>query len=163
MIEMNVPVERDSSAYRVSFDMGNYVPVLKFDTGARYTVISARILYRDVSDEQLRNMTEYCEKNYTKGKEQFLSASGDIICGYPATFHNVKVGDAVLPKFNFYLIPENKRDIALLGYDFIEHCNGSFNMEKNIILTEFNDEAYGAPEGAIEGDELISLIDSLAE
>ena len=163
MIEMNVPVERDSSAYRVSFDMGNHVPVLKFDTGARYTVISARILYRDISDERLRHIAEYCEKNYAMGKEQFLSASGDTICGFPATFHNVRIGDTVLPKFNFYLILENKRDIALLGYDFIEHCNGSLNMEKNIILTEFNDEAYGVPKGAIEGDELILLIDSLAE
>ena len=101
-------------------------------------------------------------KNTTNRKKKFISASGDPFYGYLSHAGNVVVGNTVLHDFCYYLVFENKRDIALLVFDFIENCTGSFDAHSDIITTEFDEDNYGKLDGALESDELISLIDSLS-
>ena len=142
--------------------MGVYSPSLKWDTGAKYTVISARMLDDTITDKALKQMKEYCEKNH-KHKERFVSASGDPIDGYLSHAENVVVDETVLRDFHYYLIFENKRDIALLGFDFIDNCVRSADAHGDIIVSGFDEEGYGTVADALESDELISLIDLLSE
>lgn len=160
MIKAEIIARRIDSVYEVSVDLGQYNPSLKWDTGAKFTVISARMLDDDVSDNVLIELKAYCEK-HQKRKEKFISASGDPFYGYLSHAKDVVVGNTVLSDFYYYLVFENKRDIALLGFDFIESCSGSFNAHSDIIVTEFDEEGYGSVGTALESDELIALIDSL--
>jgi hypothetical protein len=42
-------------------DLGKFVPTLKFDTGAKYTVISVGELSDGLSSEDLTRFKDYCE------------------------------------------------------------------------------------------------------
>ena len=66
----------------------------------------------------------------------------------------------MLKSFRYYLVVENKRDIALLGYDFIDKCRRSAEPSSDIFVSEFDDKAYGEIDGALESNEVITLIDS---
>ena len=156
---MNILAEREDSAYRLSFDLGHFVPVLKFDTGAKYTVISAGMLSDALTEHDIERMKAYCEAHH-KCKERFISASGDSFYGYAASYHDVKIGNAILPNFNFYMVFENKRDIALLGFDFIDKCVFSHLSESDILITGFNESNYEVVDEFLESDELIAFIDS---
>ena len=162
MIEVNIVAKRVCSVYEILVNLGKYSPSLKWDTGAKYTVISARMLDDDISDKVLEQMKIYCEEHH-KRKEQFVSASGDPFYGYLSHARNVVVGESVLSDFRYYLVLENKRDIALLGFDFIDNCDRSANRHGDIIITGFDDEGYGTNGEALESDELVSLIDSMSE
>lgn len=161
MIEADITAKRIGSVYEVHVNLGKYTPSLKWDTGAKYTVISARMLDDDISDEALRQMKDYCEE-HLKHKERFISASGDPFYGYLSHAKDVVVGNTVLHDFYYYLVFENKRDIALLGFDFIENCKGFFDAHSDIIVKGFDADGYKQYEGALETNELISLIDSLS-
>ena len=162
MIEADITAKRIGSVYEVHVNLGKYTPSLKWDTGAKYTVISARMLDDDISDEALRQIKDYCEERL-KHKERFISASGDPFYGYLSHANDVVVGNTVLHDFYYYLVFENKRDIALLGFDFIENCNGTFEPHSDILVTGFDEEGYVIWDRALESDELISLIDSLSD
>ena len=162
MTEVNFTAERVSSVYEVLVNLGRYTPSLKWDTGAKYTVISARALDKNLSDAALERMKSYCEENQ-KHKERFISASGDPIYGYLSHVKNVVMDETVLSDFHYPLVLENKRDIALLGFDFIDKCKREADAYGDIIITEFDDEGYSSADSALENDELISLIDSLSE
>ena len=162
MIKTDFLAERENSTYRLSIDLGSSVPVLKWDTGAKYTVISAGMLDDNISQESIERLIAYCEEN-SRYKEKFISASGDPIKGYLVTVHDARIGSAILRNFRYYLVIENKRDIALLGYDFIDCCKRSADAHGDILISEFDDEGYGALDDAMENDDLISFIDSLSE
>ena len=66
---------------------------IKYDTGAKYTVISARALNHNLKDEGLQRIKEYCETNISC-KEQFGSASGDPFWGYLVHAENVRKGES---------------------------------------------------------------------
>ena len=162
MIEADITAKRIGSVYEVHVNLGKYIPSLKWDTGAKYTVISARMLDDDISDEALRQMKDYCEE-HLKHKERFISASGDPFYGYLSHARNAVIDETELPNFYYYLVLENKRDIALLGEDFIENCKGTFEPHGDILVTGFDEEGYVIWDRALESDELISLIDSLSD
>ena len=162
MTEVDIIARRVGAVYEVLVNLGKFAPSLKWDTGAKYTVISARALDKNLSDEAITQMKVYCERNH-KHKEQFVSASGDPIYGYLSHTRNAVLDATVLKDFHYYLVLENKRDIALLGYDFIDNCDRSANAHGDIIVTGFDSRGYGTTGDVLETDELIALIDSLSE
>ena len=162
MIDLNITAIRESSTYRINAKMGKIAFSLKFDTGATDTVISARVFSNSLTDSDLEKFTKYCEEHSPHNKE-FISATGDSFKGYPVTAHNVRMGKSVLPDFRYYLVVESKRDIALLGYDFIDNCGCSHDPSKNFYLTGFDAERYGKSDGTMENDEMIAYIDSLSD
>ena len=162
MIDVDIVAERVNSVYRLPLNLGKFAPSLKWDTGAKYTVISARALDKELSDDALKQMMVYCEKNH-KRKEEFVSASGDPFYGYLTHAENVVIGNTVLRDFYYYLVFENKRDIALLGFDFIEGCQGTFDAHSDIVVSGFDEGGYHISYEALESDELVSLIDSLSD
>ena len=160
MIDVNIVAEKVESVYRLFVDLGNYGAMLKWDTGARYTVISARALAEDLTNDTLAQMKKFFERSCTP-RETFVSASGDPLYGYLAHAENVMVGDTELTDFYYYLVLENKRDIALLGFDFIDNCKRTADSHGDIIVTEFDEASYGGLGKAFETDELAALIESL--
>lgn len=91
-----------------------------------------------------------------------MSASGDAFRGYLTLAHDVVVDTFVFSDFYYYLVVENKRDIALLGYDFIDKCGYSHLPEEDIVITAFDDAAYELEAGGImDGAELVSYMDAL--
>ena len=159
---MNVSVERENSTYFLLADLGQFVPTLKFDTGSQYTVISAGMLGRSLTADQKKHFKDYCEKHSSR-KEKFISASGDPFFGYPVSVHDVNIGGTSLPVFYYYLVIENKRDIALLGFDFIDRCKCSHNPHGNFVITEFDEDGYGKLDGVMENDDVMAFIDSLGD
>ena len=135
---------------------------IKLDTGANSTVISARAIDRVLSEADLKSIEAWCIKEGAP-KHKFISASGDDIVGYGMVAHNVKLGESLFRDFHFYLLLGNKRNIALLGVDFVSKCEGVFTPDGDIIITGFDENSYGAIAGALETEELIAFIDSLSE
>ena len=58
---------------------------------------------------------------------------------------------------------EIRRDIALLGFDFIDRCRFTHEPEGDIVLAEFDLNGYGVASGAMDCDEVIAFLDSLSE
>ncbi len=163
MISLNALAERDRSSYTIDIDMMDYVFDVKWDTGAANTVISLGAIDDEISTADFTTFKKYCEQHYDAVRKEFVSASGGSFYGYPISVKEVKVGGVKLPTFLFYLVLENKRDIALLGFDFIDRCSFSHKTDSDISLTEFNEVGYGDFKGAMGSDEFISLIDSLSD
>ena len=162
MIKFNIIAEREQSTYMVDVKFIGHALDIKWDTGAMNTVISLGAIDDDISPADFTTFKDYCETHYHSVRKKFTSASGGSFYGYPISVNSAKIGGVELPVFSFYLVLENKRDIALLGFDFIDRCTFSHNSGSDIILTEFNEDSYGILEGAMGSDELVSLIDSLA-
>lgn len=162
MISLNVFAGRDQSSYLVDVKFAGYALDIKIDTGAVDTVISFGAVEDDISPPDFETFKNYCENHYSSVRKRFTSASGGSFYGYPISVKDAKIGGVELPVFVFYLVLENRRDIALLGFDFIDRCTFSHKVEGDLILTEFDEDSYGTIEGAMGTDELISLIDSLS-
>ena len=162
MIDVKISARRVGAVYEVVANLGKFTPSLKWDTGAKYTVISARTLEKTISDSAIELIKTHCEKKH-KRKERFVSASGDPFYGYLSHSEKAVIDETELQDFYYYLVLENKRDVALLGDDFIGNCKGSFEPHGDIIVTGFDEKGYVNQDRALESDELISLIDSLSD
>ncbi len=161
---MNITAIRDQSDFEVDASIGRNVVMLKYDTGAKYTVISAGMFDDSLTEEDIKRFKEYCEKHCPdRYKEDFISATGDLFKGYLVTAHNIRLGETVLQDFRYYLVVENKRDIALLGFDFIDKCDRSADAYGDIRITRFDEEGYGSVDGALENDEVVAFIDTLTD
>lgn len=74
--------------------------------------------------------------------------------------HNVKICGLNLEHFYYYLVPQNKRAVALLGNDFLRYCEYTHKIEGNIYITKIDMDAYKRYyDSAISVDELAELID----
>ena len=142
--------------------LGESILSLKWDSGAKYTVISVKVLNSDLSGEDLEQIKQYCD-GHSSHREQFVSASGHTFDGYLVTAHDATIGNTVFSEFHYYLVVENQRDVALLGYDFTDCCKSYHDPHSDIIVTEFDDEGYEAADsGAMDSDEVIAFVDSLS-
>lgn len=162
MIKVDITANNVASSYRVPVIFGDSILGLKWDSGAKYTVISVEVFNSDISVEDIESIRQYCD-DHSKRREQFISASGHTFEGYLVTAHEVTIGNTVLSDFYYYLVVENQRDVALLGYDFTDCCKSFHDPHRDIIVTEFDDEGYGTVySGAMDSDEVIAFIDSLS-
>ena len=164
MSKVDIIAHRDNSVFGMNAYISDKAVALKYDTGAKYTVISAGMFDESITEENLKQFKTFCEDRcLEKYKESFISATGDSFEGYLVTAHDVKIGNTTLQYFYYYLVIENKRDIALLGFDFIDNCKRSANAHGDILITEFDEEGYGSLDGAMNNDEVIAFIDSLSD
>ena len=161
MISLNIRAYRGLSTYRLDVIWGKNAVGVKWDTGAAKTVISIGAISDVITPEKLAKLIELCETRCGRLKKRFESASGDPFYGYPVCVSNVIFGGEMLSKFCYYLVLENKRDIALLGYDFIDRCTYSHISGGDIIVTAFNEVGYGEIDGAMRSDEVSAFIGSL--
>lgn len=162
MIKVDVAANNVASSYRVPMLLGESILGLKWDSGAKYTVISVKVLNSELSDKDLESVKQYCD-GHSSHREQFVSASGHTFDGYLVKANDVTIGNTVFPEFHYYLVVENQRNVALLGYDFTDCCKSSHDPHSDIIVTEFDDEGYAtADAGAMDCNEVILFIDSLS-
>jgi hypothetical protein len=148
---------------------------LKFDNGASHTIISAEVLVDDLTDRK----AEYLEQKLSAKvlikagngsafsvpfRREFKSATGDTMTGYLADAGEIILGGVKLPHFYYYIIPKNKRSIALLGNDFLRYCKYEHTMEGNILITEIGEDAYAEHyTNAISVDELDEAVDEVGQ
>ena len=79
------------------------------------------------------------------------------------TAKSVRIGSTIFHDFRFYLVIENKRDIALLGFDFLDKCKCTHEPNGNYILSEFDDIGYEKDSKvSINADEIVAYLDSLS-
>jgi len=156
---VNITVEREQSVYMIDVDMNDRVFDIKWDSGAADTVISIGALDDSLSPEELVKFKVYCE-NKGKCKKQFISATGDVFYGYLVSAHNAVIGGALVQNFCYYIVLENKRDIALLGFDFIDRCKYTHEPHSDILITAVDLDGYGELEEAMDSDEILTYVDS---
>ena len=163
MISVDITGKMVASVYQVAARLGYRSLPLKYDTGAKHSVISASMFDDMLTEESVARIKDYCEA-HSKHKEKFISASGHTFDGYLVTARDVKIGKSYLREFCYYLVVENQRDIALLGFDFIDNCKGSFAPHHDIIITEFDEKTYGTfGTDSMSSDDVMAFIDSLSQ
>ena len=159
MTEVSVIAERSGTVNNIPIQLGmNYFDA-KFDTGSSVTVVSASVFYDGWSDEDIARLREYCTKKGCQQRE-FKSASGHKISGYPVTVKDVCVGETVFSIFRYYLIIDGRREMSLIGDDFIDNCRYSHEPHGNINITAFDFDSYAADQiDSLDSDELLGLLD----
>ena len=111
-------------------------------------------------------MEEHHKKDNSNSsfKKVFKSASGDEMIGYMVDAKNTTIGDTTLDHFYYYLIPQNKRQVALVGNDFLDFCSYSHDICGNIKINTIDMEKYkDSVKDSISVDEVISIIDEIIE
>ncbi len=158
MTEVSIIASKSRATFNVPFQIGENVFSMKFDTGAASTVISSEIFIDEMTEEKKSTIKNFLQERNVIGIE-FTSASGDCFVGYLIHANGVVVDEAVFADFYYYLVLDNKRVIALLGDDFIDHCEFQHNVHGDIVITGFDFAEYGNFDGAMENDELLYFLD----
>ena len=141
LIEANAV--NSSGCYKLPVRLHDNALVMKFDTGANKTVISAELIFGELTDEQRTNINKLCS-NYC-AHEVFTSASGHSFIAYPFFVANATIGKTEIPRLNCYLIVDklfDDRKVALLGKDFIDYCSFSHEFCGDIIIESFDELKY---------------------
>ena len=163
MTEISVIAERVGTVHNVPIQLGMDYFDAKFDTGSSATVIAASVFFEGWSEKAINMLETLCSQKGCKLKE-FKSASGHRIKGYPVIARDVSIGEIVFPIFRYYLIIDGRHEMSLLGDDFIDNCRYSHEPHGDIKITAFDFDNYGwNREGALDSDELMSLIDGLVD
>ena len=161
MTEIFVVGKQSDSSYVIDFETGPFFFPLKLDTGAKYTVISAKTLKHDLDEGKLERLKEFCESQGCE-KELFVSASGGTFWGYLTSVSAVRIGSSRFHDFRFYLVVKNERDVSLLGFDFINKCKYIHEANGNFIMSQFDDVSYKrGNHRAMKIEDVVSCIDSL--
>ena len=113
------------------------------------------------SDEELNKLKSFCEGKGCKLRE-FTSASGHQLSGYPVVAKGVSIGETIFKEFHYYLIINGRREMSLLGDDFIDNCKYSHEPHDDIEITKFDFDNYCGMSGkSMNSDEVLSFIDNL--
>lgn len=147
-----------------NFSLGDTDTIfLKFDTGAINTVIGIRVLFEYLSKNDFNKLLEALKESGIEA-ESFKSASGNELLGYPCVVHNVEISGEHFENFCFYLIINSDRNIALLGDDFISHCDFKHKKQGDIIISDFEDasmyESFRRGSKVLELNEIVKSINS---
>ena len=139
MTDISVRAEKNGTVYNVPIRIGMDFFDAKFDTGSSTTVIAASVFYDGWSDAELKNLEDFCE---SKGctKREFTSASGHKLAGYPVVATDILIGDTEFKEFHYYLITNGRKEMSLLGDDFIENCRYTHEPHEDVEITKFDFE-----------------------
>ena len=163
MIDVSVKAEKNGTVYNVPLRIGMDFFDAKFDTGSSTTVISASVFYDGWSDAEMSKLRSFCEGKGCELRE-FTSASGHKIAGYPVVANDVLIGKTIFKKFYYYLIINGRREMSLLGDDFIDNCSYTHEPHDDVEITQFDDDNYcGTSGNYMNSDEVINFIDSLVD
>ncbi len=155
MQSTKITAKRTGNFFTVTLNIGKQVLLIKFDTGACNTVISAEVLYGAISNVQKENLKKYCERNGIVPKS-FEATTGSTMKGYPVVFNNVEVNGVQFSRFFCYIVVDfedskksNIKKFALLGDDFLDCCGYSHKPHEDIEIFCFDDEGYSLKENAM--------------
>ncbi len=164
MQSTKITAKRTGNFFIVMLNIGKQVLSIKFDTGACNTVISAEVLYGELSNAQKKAFKKYCEQKGIIPKP-FEVTTGNTMKGYPVYFSNVEVNGVLFSRFFCYVVvdfesePKTKmKKFALLGDDFLDCCGYLHKPHKDIELFCFDDEGYLLKEKAMSSQEICELL-----
>ena len=161
MTDISVTAEKNGTVYNVPIRIGMDFFDAKFYTGSSTTVIAASVFYDGWSDAELKRLEDFCE---SKGciKREFTSASGHKLAGYPVVAMDILIGGTEFKEFHYYLITNGRKEMSLLGDDFIENCRYTHEPHEDVEITKFDFDNYCGVNGTcMTSDEVISFIDDL--
>ena len=161
MTDISFTAVKTGTVYNVPIRLGMDYFDAKFDTGSSATVIAASVFYEGWSDEELKKLRLFCEEKGCTIRE-FTSASGHKLSGYPVVAKDILIGETSFREFHYYLIIDGRKEMSLIGDDFIENCKYTHEPHENIDITGFDFDSYcGLREKAMDSDEVIGFIDDL--
>ncbi len=132
--------------------------LLKFDTGAKLTMISyAALLNFEYWTSKERKELENILDNSSFLKQKFKAVFGQERIGTLCYIKDAKIGNYYIQKFYFYLTPDGVNPSALLGADFISCCQWQCNIASDIIVTAFDDYRYNNPFQHTSEEQICSL------
>lgn len=147
--------------YVLPVEIGGKVFDMKLDLGAGSTVISIDFFADGATDEQRQKAIQFIKGSNAK-TGRFIGATGDEFQGYLVHAKDVSIGETKFPDFYYYVVLENKRIIALLGSDFLEHCEYQHKLKGEFEITEFDFDGYIADrEDAINYEDIVEFIDEM--
>lgn len=162
MTDINLTAERCGTVHNIPIQFDMYYFDAKFDTGSSVTVISASVLYEEWDESNTKLLEELCAEKGCEPKE-FKSASGHKIRGYPVIAQNVSVGENIFPFFKYYFIVGGRKEMSLIGDDFIDNCRYYHDPHGDINISAFDFDSYEImPNGFLQSDELLTMIDNMA-
>ena len=163
MTDMEIIVRRinENTGHGVKIRIDNHALLLKYDTGAKNTVISIDTLFGKIPFVVRERIREAFSKRNLIPRE-FISATGDTFLGYLVCASNVKIDKEVFPKFYYYVVIENKRTLALLGEDFIDNADYTHLRHDDIKITGFDFDFYEASfTDAISEEDMVGIIENV--
>ena len=161
MTDITVIAERAGTVHNIPIQIGMYYFDAKFDTGSSVTVVSASVFYNGWNDRELKALKALCIQKGCALRE-FKSASGHKINGYPVYAKDVSIGETKFQLFKYYLIIDGRREMSLIGDDFIDNCRYSHEPHGDVHITAFDFDEYEAEhEASLDNEELLNLIDEL--
>lgn len=129
--------KNSNNAYTLNINTPNgHIVYMKFDTGASFTAIPYSLLKDVIKDKEVNNFKYY---NHTK---TFKTASSKDVKGVLCSIENISIGALKFPIFYFYLIFNTNRTVGLLGYEVIDNCKFSHDVDGNIIISDFDAKKY---------------------
>ena len=161
MTDVMITASKVGNVHSIPIEIGNNYFDAKFDTGAGVTVISASVFSDAWTDDAAQKMEDFCK---TRGCriEEFSSASGHIIKGFPVLAQNVIIGETTFPEFYYYFIVNGTRVVALIGDDFLENCQYSHEPHGDIHVTAFDFANYPVRKSTpIDNEDLLVFLDEL--
>ncbi len=170
-------MDKNTNCYFTFLDRNGTLIPLQCDTGASKTSISLLALTEDSFDyskekaerieEELLVRQNHGEHKQIKGNNlaiELNSASGEKMFGFLCDMGEVSIGNATFQHFYYYFVPKNKTAFALLGNDFLHNCEYSHNIQGNIVVTKFDEDAYvRSHKNALTQAEIKSLIADVCE
>lgn len=164
-MDLKITADYYNAAYHMLLSFsGNIEDAIsfKFDTGAVDTAISFEALLagkRHQADKEI-----FIQKLRSDiPTKKFISASGDSMEGYLCEASDIFISGSMLPKFYYYLVLDVKKEVALLGDDFISCCGFRHNVKDSIIIESFDSSEYmknHKPKALSSEELMLALIES---
>ena len=136
MLSTDITVYSKNNAFVVPVEITDKIILMEFDTGAVNTVISAELVFKEMSELQRSTLRDHCSKHCSP--VILKSASGHKILGYPVITKNVLIDGVIIPILRYYMVIDRLFDdckIALLGNDIIRYCKFLHEINGNIKIT----------------------------
>ena len=163
MTDVSITARKAGNVHNIPVEIGNTYFDAKFDTGAGVTVISASVFCDNWSEDMAKKLETFCKERGCH-IEEFNSASGHVIKGYPVVVRDIVIDATRFQEFHYFFIVNGTRVVALLGDDFIENCRYHHEPHGDIQITGFDFEYYAAQKNnPVDNGTLLEFLDEIGE
>lgn len=164
--------DKNTNCYFTFLNKNGILIPLQCDNGSSHSSISLLSLIEDgfeYTQDKASQIEEELLIQKNEGKREIVkgnnlvvklkSASGDDMFGFLTDMGKISIGDADFEHFYYYFVPKNKTAFALMGNDFLHHCEYKHNIGGNIVITGFDEDGYiNSHKEALTQNEIKSLI-----
>lgn len=153
-------VKHSNSEYLLTLHTNKVDTPIKFDTGAIKSFLTLAALggFNEADANEIRLQT-YLSNRYKIANVN--SASNVSMRTIMSCLSNVSIGNITLNKFYFVLNPVVSYRKALLGADFIQFCEFSHDINKDIKISRFDIMKYSRMKRLDNSNQVILNLDNM--